>query len=80
MNTINRTFSIPIHLDRDLNRFVKKRGMSRFVSEALRKGLEEKRNSLKKAYKMASEDEGQNAAYQDWSETMGDGTDVDNEW
>ena len=80
MSTVNRTFSIPFDIDRDLHRLVKKRGMSHFVSDALRKSLEERRNSLKKAYAMSNEDEGQNEAYKDWSITMADGLEVDNEW
>lgn len=80
MTTINRTFSIPFDLDRDLHRLVKKRGMSHFVSAALRKSLEEKKKALAQAYAMSNEDEGQDEAQKDWSVTISDGLGVDNEW
>ena len=80
LTTINRTFSLPCDLDRDLHRLVKKSEMSHFVSEALRKYLNERRQSFKKAHVMANEDEGQNESHEDWSTTIADGLEVDNEW
>jgi hypothetical protein len=80
MSTVNRTFSIATDVDRDLHLLVKKRGMSRFVSEILRKGLKERRDSLHKEYSMANEDEGQQEAKRDWAATITDGLGENNAW
>jgi hypothetical protein len=75
--TVNQTFSLPIDISKDLHLYIKPREMSRFVSELIREGLEDKKENLRKAYKAASADEGQLEAMQDWEGTVGDGL---NEW
>lgn len=78
INTINQTFSIPRDVSQDLHVYVKQREMSRFVSNAIRKELEAKKEELREAYRMANEDEGQNETKKDWEATMADG--LDDEW
>lgn len=80
MRTVNRTFSIPVDLDRDLHLLIKKRSMSHFVSEAIRSGLKEKGDSLRNEYAMANKDEGQKEASKDWEVAIVDGLGEDNDW
>lgn len=73
----NQTFSLPIDLSLELHSFIKRREMSQFVAEAIRKQLEIKKQELRKAYLMSNEDEGQHEANVEWQGTLGDGAD---EW
>lgn len=73
IKTINQTFSLPIELSSELYAYVKSRERSRFVAEAIKKELEAKKESLKKAYLSANEDEGQIEAAEDWQATLDDG-------
>lgn len=75
--TINQTFSLPVEISQELYSYVKRREMSRFVAEAIRKELEAKKEELRKAYLMANEDEGQLETTNEWEGTVGDGLD---EW
>lgn len=74
---INQTFSIPADVSQELHTYVKRREMSQFVSNAIRKELEFKKQELKKAYLAASQDEGQQEGIDEWESTVGDGID---EW
>lgn len=80
MRTINRTFSLPEDVDRDLHLFIKPRRMSHFVAESIRKNLEKRRESLAKEYADANKDEGQVEAMNDWACTTSDGLGEDNDW
>ena len=75
--TTNQTFSLSSELTVELHIYVKSRERSRFVSDAIRKELESRKNILKHAYLSANEDEGQIEANKDWQSTLGDGLD---EW
>ena len=75
--TINQTFSLPVDISQDLHAYVKRREMSRFVAEAIRKELMTKKDELRQVYLMANEDEGQAEATHDWQRTLGDGSE---EW
>lgn len=75
--TVNRTFSIPENISRDLHAYVKPREMSKFVSCAIQKELNAKKEALREAYRMANEDEGQIEVTEDWESTVSDGTE---EW
>ncbi|PJD97903.1 MAG: hypothetical protein CK425_01880 [Parachlamydia sp.] len=77
VKTINQTFSLPLEISQELHTYVKRREMSRFVSDAIRKELEAKKEELRQAYLMANEDEGQAEATDDWQGTLADGAD---EW
>lgn len=73
--TINHTFSLPADVYKELHAYVKRCEMSRFVSEAIRKELEPKKEELRRAYEMANEDEGQLEATTEWQGTLVDGVD-----
>ncbi len=73
---INQTFSIPLEISQDLHTYIKKREMSFFVSEAIRKELELKKEDLRKAYRAANKDLGQLEAAE-WDTTINDGSE---EW
>ena len=74
---VNRTFSIPQDVAEELHTFVKRREMSQFVTDAIRKELLSKKEELKKAYLSSNQDEGQFIAMDDWKGTLQDGS---NEW
>lgn len=73
----NQTFSLPVDLSKDLHSFVKRREMSQFVANAIRKELEAKKKDLEEAYLAANDDEGQKEAIKYWIGTIADGAD---EW
>ena len=71
---VNQTFSIPLDVANDLHSLIKKREMSQFVSEAIRKELFFKKSDLKKHYLSANGDEGQIEELNNWEGTLGDGS------
>ena len=73
----NQTFSLPEEITNDLHSLVKRREMSRFVADAIRKELEVKKQDLRNAYISANKDSGQIEALDEWKETLSDGVD---EW
>ena len=73
----NQTFSLPIEVTNDLRSFVKRREMSHFVADAIRKELELKKQELRKAYISANKDPGQIEGNSEWQGTLTDGID---EW
>ncbi len=78
---INQTFSLPPEVSKDLHVYVRRREMSQFVSDAIRKELEFKKEELRKAYLEANEDEGQKEIMAYWESTIGDGLDEEkNGW
>jgi hypothetical protein len=74
---INQTFSIPLDVSQELHMYVKRREMSQFVSDAIRKELVSKKEELRQAYLAANKDQGQREAMVEWESTIGDGS---NEW
>lgn len=75
--TINQTFSLPAELAQELHMYIQNRQISRFVSDAIRKGLEAEKKALRDAYISANSDEGQIEAMKDWEVTLLDGS---NDW
>lgn len=75
--TVNQTFSLPLDLSKELHIYVKTDEMSYFVSEAIKKELDLKKEEFRQAYLMANEDEVQIEAMKDWECTLMDGS---NEW
>jgi len=71
----NQTFSLPLEISLELHSFVKRREMSRFVADAIRKELGIKKNELRNAYISANKDQGQNEATDEWQGTLADGAD-----
>ena len=76
---INQTFSIPVDVSNELHVYVKHREMSRFVSDAIRKELEAKKNEMRKEYADIKNDPSQREVMEDWECATGDGLD-ENEW
>jgi hypothetical protein len=76
---VNQTFSIPVDVSNELHVYVKHREMSRFVSDAIRKELEAKKDELRKEYADMKNDPAQREVMKDWESTIGDGID-ENEW
>lgn len=73
----NQTFSLPIEVSIELHSLVKRREMSRFVADAIRKELDAKKDKLRNAYILANNDPGQTDATNEWQGTLADGAD---EW
>jgi F0F1-type ATP synthase membrane subunit b/b' len=69
---INVTFSIPENINMLLHSFVEKRGLSKFVTKAIEKALEEERNNLKAAFKDAENDPDLKETMADWAALDGD--------
>ncbi|MGC2595066.1 MAG: hypothetical protein WA347_02155 [Rhabdochlamydiaceae bacterium] len=57
--------------------YVKRREISQFVSDAIRKELASKKEELRQAYLAANKDQGQVEAAVEWESTVSDGSD---EW
>lgn len=74
---INQTFSIPQDVSKELHTYVKRREMSQFVSDAIRKELLSRKDELRRAYLAVNQDEGQQEAMKEWENTIKDGSD---EW
>lgn len=62
----NQTFSLPVEISLELHSLVKRREISRFVAEAIRKELEVKKQELRKAYLSANKDQGQIETIVEW--------------
>lgn len=67
MKTVNVTFSIPENINVLLHSFVEKRGLSKFVTKAIEKALEEEKNNLKAAFKEAENDPDLKETIDDWA-------------
>ena len=74
---VNQTFSIPMEISTDLHLYVKRREMSQFVSDAIRKELSFRKEELRRAYSASNTDVGQRESMHDWKDTLQDGS---NEW
>ncbi len=77
---VNQTFSIPVDISNELHVYVKHREMSRFVSDAIRKELEAKKDEMRKEFADMKHDSAQRQMMKDWESTLGDGIDETNEW
>ena len=80
MRTVNRTYSIPEDVDRDLRMFVGRGNVSHFIAEQVRKGISEAKEKLKQAYLESNSDPEEKAIYKDFECTIGDGLGEDNDW
>ena len=75
------TISIPSEIKRDLYLYVEKRGISRFIAEAVKEKLKGKKLSLEEQYKLAAQDEESNREFKEWENgTIRDGLDESNAW
>ncbi|MCE5294909.1 MAG: hypothetical protein LLF94_09910 [Chlamydiales bacterium] len=76
----NITLSLPQELISELHVFVQKRGISRFVEEAIIEKLECKKSTLEQQYIDAGKDKVRNKEFADWDSLAGDGLDAQNDW
>ncbi len=75
------TISIPSDIKHELFLYVKKRSISRFIADAVREKLKEKKMSLEEQYKLAAIDEERNLEFKEWEDaTIGDGLNESNKW
>ena len=80
MRTVNRTYSIPEDVDRDLRMFIGRGNLSHFVTEQVRRGIAEARENLRRAYLESRNDPEEKSVYKDFECTMSDGLGEDNDW
>ncbi|MEI6790979.1 MAG: hypothetical protein WCK42_07350 [Myxococcaceae bacterium] len=73
--TVNATFSLPVEVYTLLHGFVEKRGLSRFVSEAIRNALQSKQSNLRQAYLENNQDELMQRELKDWDNIQAEGWD-----
>jgi hypothetical protein len=76
MRTVNVTFSIPENTNMLLHTFVKKRGLSKFVTRAIENALETEKNALKNAFRAAENDPDLKEITNDWAALDGEDWDV----
>jgi hypothetical protein len=74
--TINVTFSIPENINTLLHAFVEKRGLSKFVTKAIEKALEDEKNHLKAAFREAENDPDLKETIDDWAALDGEDWDA----
>lgn len=75
------TISIPQDVKRELYLYVKKRSISRFITEAVEEKLKVNKLSLEEQYELAAKDEERNREFKEWEDAMiGDGLDETNAW
>lgn len=73
----NQTFSLPIEVSSEPHALVKRKDMSRFVANAIRKELKAKKQELRNSCISANIDPGQSEAMNEWQGRWVDGMD---EW
>lgn len=76
----NITLSLPEVMIADLHTFVKKRGISRFVEEAILDRLKNEKLLLEQQYMEAAQDEDRNTIFEEWDHMAGDGINEKNKW
>ncbi len=77
----NMTISIPQDVKQELYRYIQKRGISRFITEAVIEKLKAKKLSLEEQYRLAAQDEERNQEFKEWEDAMiGDGLNGSNDW
>lgn len=75
------TISIPQDVKRELYLYVKKRSISRFITEAVEEKLKGNKLSLEEQYRLAAKNEERNREFKEWEDaTVGDGLDETNAW
>lgn len=62
----NITLSLSPDTIKALHMYASKRGVSRFVEDAVNEKLQARKSSLEAQYKEAAEDEARNACFQEW--------------
>lgn len=75
MKRKNVTFSIKENINLMLHAYVEKRGLSRFVNDALEDALEKRKKDLKAAYLEAENDPDSKEIIDDWAALDGENWD-----
>ena len=70
---VNVTFSLPRDVNVLLHTRVERRMLSQFVSNAIKKALDEERESLRAAYAQANNDPSRNEVIRDWDAIESEG-------
>lgn len=78
MRKIPITITLPENLVRDLHLYTSQRGISKFVSTLIQKGLEEKKHILAQEFREAALDKERNEEIDEWDTCIGDGLDGSN--
>lgn len=76
----NITLSLSQEVIADLHSFVQKRGISRFVEDAITEKLKAKKLSLEEQYIIAAKDELRNSFFAETEGAVGDGLNEQNDW
>ena len=76
----NITLSLSQDVIADLHQFIKKRGISQFVEEAIVERLKDKKSALEQQYIEAAQDEARNKAAAEWDHLASEGLDDSNSW
>lgn len=76
----NITLSLSQAVIDELHVIVKKRGISRFVEEAVTEKLHRKKSDLEQQYIEAAKDEERNKVFLEWEHMIGDGLNEQNRW
>lgn len=78
MRKVPITLSLPEDLVKDLHVYVSNRQISRFVTEQVQKGIQEKKEILAREFEEAAKDEERNKEIELWDQFIGDGLDETN--
>lgn len=76
----NITLSLSQELIAELHFFVKKRGISHFVEEAIVEKLKSQKSTLEQQYLEAAQDEDANRVFAEWDTLSADGLNDQNDW
>ncbi|MBA2368372.1 MAG: hypothetical protein H0V82_05030 [Candidatus Protochlamydia sp.] len=80
MKNVPITLSLPENIVRDLHLYVSRRQISKFVSEVVEKGLENRKELLAQEFREASLDKEMNKEFKLWDQLSGDGLDETNSY
>lgn len=76
----NITLSLSQEIIKELHIFVQKRGISRFVEEAISEKLQAKKSTVEQQYIDAAKDEERNKIFSEWDTLSAEGLDEQNDW
>lgn len=76
----NITLSLSKDLISELHLFLPKRGISRFVEEAIKERLVSTKSFLEQQYREAAQDQSRNREFEKWERFSGDGLNEQNDW
>ena len=80
MKNIPITLTLPENFVRDLHLYISRRGISKFVTKAVVKGLETEKQKMAREFREASQDEERNAEVELWDSLSDEGLNEENEY